>query len=377
MHHTLKYKKYIGKLQKDKLIKLLGSYPTYRSQIFFFLIFKNSYKFLFFLSIILGTFIAISSTSWFRIWIGLEINLLSFIPLIRDNNLISTEASLKYFLIQVLASAVLLFSIIIIIFNFESYIINNNRYINNLLLSRLLLKTGAAPFHFWFPNIIEGLSWLNRFILITWQKIAPFILISYTINQNIIIYCAILSVIFGALGGLNQTLLRKLIAYSSINHLGWIISSLLLSESLWIIYFIFYSFLSLTLILIFNIFKLYHLNQIFSLFFHSKILKFTLLFNLLSLGGLPPFLGFMPKWLIINALTINNQYLLTSLLISFTLITLFFYLRICYTGFIINYYEPNWINLIISNKNNLNNYLILSSISIFGLIFINLIYLIL
>lgn len=324
---------------------------------------------------IFGTIITISSNSWLRAWIGLEINLLSFIPLIRDNNINSTEASLKYFLTQALASAVLLFTIILLIFNIELRLILNNN-VQLIIISCFLLKIGAAPFHFWFPNIIEGISWINRFILITWQKIAPFILLSYIINNSIIIICTIASTIVGALGGLNQTLLRKLIAYSSINHLGWILSSLLLNEILWISYFIFYSFLSFNLILFFNLFKIFHIKQIFSLFFNSKILKFIVLFNLLSLGGLPPFLGFIPKWLIINRLTLNQQPILTFLIIAFTLITLFFYLRICYTGFIINYYEPNWNYQMNSQSIILNIFYLTSSISIFGLIFISLFFII-
>lgn len=314
-----------------------------------------------------------------RAWIGLEINLLSFIPLIRDNNLISTEASLKYFLTQALASSILLFSFMLIIIskNYEIYneLIDNSINLTNLIIfSRLLLKTGAAPFHFWFPNIIEGLSWINCFILITWQKIAPFILISYLIRNIICIICSILSVIFGALGGLNQSLLRKLIAYSSINHLGWIISSLILNQNIWILYFLFYSFLTFNIIYLLNIWKIFHINKIFSIFTQSKNLKFVLMFNLLSLGGLPPFIGFIPKWLIINQLTVNNHLLLTFILISFTLITLYFYLRICYSGFMLNNFELNWITKNQLNKNQLNLYLISSSLSILGLPLIRLIY---
>lgn len=306
---------------------------------------------------------------------------MSFIPLIRDNNLISTEASLKYFLTQALASSILLFSFIVIIIskNYEIYyfLIIDINFPIIIILSSLLLKTGAAPFHFWFPNIIEGLSWINCFILITWQKIAPFILISYLINEIIITICAILSVIFGALGGLNQSLLRKLIAYSSINHLGWIIRSLILNEVMWILYFLFYSFLTLNMIYLFNSWKIFHINKIFSIFTQSKPLKFSIIFNLLSLGGLPPFLGFIPKWLIINQLTINNNLLLTFILIAFTLITLYFYLRICYSGFILNNFELNWINKNQFNKNQINAYFYSSILSILGLPLIRLIYFIL
>ena len=141
--------------------------------------------------------------------------MLSFIPLIRDNNnLISTEASLKYFLTQALASAVLLFAIILFLLENNLLINLDNSYSRIIIISSLLLKRGTAPFHFWFPNVIEGLSWINSLILITWQKIAPLILISYLNIKSIILTCAIISVIIGSLGGLNQTSLRKLISLS-------------------------------------------------------------------------------------------------------------------------------------------------------------------
>jgi len=242
--------------------------------------------------------------------------LLSFIPLLRDNNnLISTEASLKYFLTQALASTVLLFSSILLILknNINNEI--NESFTSIIIISALLLKSGAAPFHFWFPNIIEGLTWINALILITWQKIAPLILISYLNIKNLLLIRVILSVVIGAIGGLNQTSLRKLMAFSSINHLGWILRSLIIRESIWLIYFLFYSFLSFILTFIFNIFKLFHLNQLFSWFVSRKILKFSLFINFLSLGGLPPFLGFLPKWLVIQQLTLCNQYFLLTLII--------------------------------------------------------------
>lgn len=128
-----------------------------------------------------------------------------------------------------------------IIISFNLNWINNNFY-ELLILSTLLLKNGAAPFHFWFPGVIEGLSWINGLILITWQKIAPLILISYNINYNFFLISIILSIIIGALGGLNQTSLRKLIAFSSINHLGWILIAIINNELLWFTYFFFIQF---------------------------------------------------------------------------------------------------------------------------------------
>nr|QKD74986.1 NADH dehydrogenase subunit 2 [Suillia sp. HeleYD1] len=337
--------------------------------------FNNTSKIMFFLMLIIGTMIAISSNSWVGAWMGLEINLLSFIPLMSDNNnLMSTEASLKYFLTQALASAVLLFSVILFLMENKMIMQINYLYTNSMILSSLLLKSGAAPFHFWFPNVMEGLSWNNSLILMTWQKVAPLMLISYIMVKPLMLICAILSVIIGSLGGLNQTSLRKLMAFSSINHLGWMLTSMFTSENLWMMYFMFYTFLSFSLIFMFNLYKLNYINQMFSLFMSSKILKMVLFLNLLSLGGLPPFLGFTPKWMVIQSLTSNNQILLMVVLTVMTLITLFFYLRLCYAAFMMNYYENNWIWSNFLNKTNSTLCLIYSFISIFGLPLISLFY---
>nr|AIW06316.1 NADH dehydrogenase subunit 2 [Drosophila erecta]QXG19191.1 NADH dehydrogenase subunit 2 [Drosophila erecta]DAA06182.1 TPA_exp: NADH dehydrogenase subunit 2 [Drosophila erecta] len=335
--------------------------------------FYNSSKILFTTIVIIGTLITVTSNSWLGAWMGLEINLLSFIPLLSDNNnLMSTEASLKYFLTQALASTVLLFSSILLMLSNNLNNEINESFTSMIIMSALLLKSGAAPFHFWFPNMMEGLTWMNALMLMTWQKIAPLMLISYLNIKNLLLISVILSVIIGAIGGLNQTSLRKLMAFSSINHLGWMLSSLMISESIWLVYFLFYSFLSFVLTFMFNIFKLFHLNQLFSWYVNSKILKFSLFMNFLSLGGLPPFLGFLPKWLVIQQLTLCNQYFLLTLMMLSTLITLFFYLRICYSAFMLNYFENNWFMEMNMNSNNMKLYLIMTFFSIFGLFMISL-----
>nr|QBF00315.1 NADH dehydrogenase subunit 2 [Stegana sp. 1648 JL-2019] len=337
--------------------------------------FNNSSKILFVIIMMVGSLITVTSNSWLGAWMGLEINLLSFIPLMSDNkNLMSTEASLKYFLIQALASTVLLFAIILVMMKNNINYEMNYSYISLIILSALLLKSGAAPFHFWFPNIMEGLSWMNCLLLMTWQKIAPLMLISHVNIKLLLFSSIILSVIIGSLGGLNQSSLRKLMAFSSINHLGWMLMALNTNESIWIIYFLMYSFLSFTLTFMFNNFKIFHFNQMFSLFFNSKILKFIYLMNFLSLGGLPPFLGFLPKWLVIQQLSLDNQYFMLIILVMSTLITLFFYLRICYSAFMLNYYENNWMINMYSNSFNYYLYVILSFFSIFGLMMISILY---
>nr|AKH04964.1 NADH dehydrogenase subunit 2 [Maruca vitrata] len=332
----------------------------------------NSNKMFFLFIIFFSTLISISSNSWFGCWIGLEINLLSFIPLINNsNNILSTEASLKYFLVQSIASINLLFCIIfkmILLKNFEM-----NNILSILINSSLLMKMGSTPFHFWFPNIVEGLSWFNNFILMTWQKITPMILLSYYFNKNFLIIIIIMNSIIGAIGGLNQTSLRKLMAFSSINNLGWMIFSLMISENLWMMYFFFYSFMISIMCLLFYLTNMYFINQLF--FFNMNyMIKLSLLINFLSLGGLPPFIGFFPKWIIINFLLKNNFFFLTFILIMMSLILLFFYIRILYSSFMFNYLKLKWMKIFIKNK---MMYFInfLSLISSMGLILSNFFYL--
>lgn len=285
----------------------------------------------------LGTIITICSNSWFRIWIGLEINLIAFIPLINKNyNLLSTESSLKYFLVQALASRILLLRIILLIlFNFKFY--------NLIINSSLLLKIGAAPFHFWMPRVREGLDWINLLLLLTWQKIAPFLALFNNINFNLLIIIILITSLIGALGGLNQTSLRKIITYSRINHLGWILIRLIFNKNIWILYFCVYSLISLIRFILFNFLKTFYLNQlVFNI--NNFLLKFLIFCNFLSLGGLPPFLGFIPKWIILEYLTYNNPFLITFLVII-TIISLNFYLRITYFAFSLNINTNKWIQV--------------------------------
>uniref|UniRef100_UPI00315D49BD NADH dehydrogenase subunit 2 n=1 Tax=Synanthedon bicingulata TaxID=3138307 RepID=UPI00315D49BD len=324
---------------------------------------------MFFLFILIfSTLISISSSSWFGCWIGLEINLLSFIPLISSSkNLLSSEASLKYFLIQSIASINFLFMILL-----NLTFLKNTFYIENLnsimINSSLLMKMGSVPFHFWFINIIEGLSWMNCFILMTWQKITPIILLSYYFNYYFLIFFLILNSIIGAIGGINQTSLRKLMTFSSINNLSWMIFSIIISENLWIMYMITYSLMISILCYMFYIFNLFFFNQIY--FLNSNFLfKIFFFFNFLSLGGSPPFLGFFPKWMVINFLIYNENFLLTFIFITMSLITLYFYIRILYSSMLFNYFKLKWFNFMF--KFNFNYYFmsIFSFISLGGMIF--------
>nr|QFK68872.1 NADH dehydrogenase subunit 2 [Graphium doson] len=326
----------------------------------------NSNKMFFFFIIFFSTLISISSNSWLGCWIGLEINLMSFIPLISNSkNLLSSEAALKYFLIQSIASINFLFTILMKMMLLKNFEIHN--FISIMINSSMLMKMGSAPFHFWFPNIIEGLSWFNCFIIMTWQKISPMILLSYYFNNNFLMIIVIMNVIIGVIGGFNQTSIRKLMSFSSINNLGWMITALMISENLWFMYLFLYSFLISIMCFFFNILNIYFINQLFIINMNFKI-KFYFMINFLSLGGLPPFLGFFPKWIIINFLINNNMNFISFIFIMMSLIMLFIYIRIIYSSVIFNFFKMKWLKMFIKN-NNLMLINIFSMISLLGMIF--------
>nr|YP_009251042.1 NADH dehydrogenase subunit 2 [Macrophthalmus japonicus]AMY96233.1 NADH dehydrogenase subunit 2 [Macrophthalmus japonicus] len=285
--------------------------------------FPISYMF-FLLTLILGSAISISSSSWFGGWIGLELNMMSFIPLITlKMNSYFSEAALKYFLIQALGSALFIYASCV------SISLTHLMFIFTLFA--LLLKLAAAPFHFWFPQVAEGLHWPQMFILSTIQKLAPMILISYlTVNvilTKMIMISAILSALVGAWGGLNLTLLRKILAFSSINHMSWMLMAISISDTFWLSYFFFYSFISLSVMMTFFKIQAFSLSTIIQSSQTSNFFPLLLSVNMFSLGGLPPFTGFVPKWILIQIMVNLNLFFTLFFLLTSALITLYFYLR--------------------------------------------------
>nr|AXS65801.1 NADH dehydrogenase subunit 2 [Curculionoidea sp. 25 KM-2017] len=289
---------------------------------------------MFFMSLMLSTLIVISSYSWMSMWMGLEINLLSFIPLMTNSkNMFPSEAALKYFITQALASNIFLFSIMLLLQFHTSMNQEFNTIMLMILNSALFMKLGAAPFHFWFPEVISGLNWNNALILLTWQKIAPMILLIYSLNNMMYFSTIILmSCLIGGIQNFNQMDLRKILAYSSINHIGWMITSFLGSSSVWLTYFMFYTMISINIILIFKSLNIFYLNQLHSSMNFSKMIKFLFIINFLSLSGLPPFFGFLPKWLTLIDLITSKFIMLSFLIILLTLISMYIYLRITFSS---------------------------------------------
>nr|UGN61758.1 NADH dehydrogenase subunit 2 [Cryptocercus sp. 1 ZQW-2021c] len=314
---------------------------------------NNPTKILLMLTMMSGILISISSNSWIGAWMGLEINLMSFIPLMSNNkNIYTTESSLKYFIIQAMSSSFLLFIIMMKVMMEEMFTMENDNISMMIIMTPLLLKSGAAPFHWWFPSVMEGMSWMNCLLLMTTQKVAPMMLISYMMKMNTFSSIIILtSTIVGAIGGLNQLSIRKILTYSSINHTGWMLAALMINENMWIMYFLIYSMLTMTIVMIIKPFNTSFINQTLLMNKEMNMMKFMMFTTLLSMGGLPPFLGFLPKWIIIQMMIINNMNIIMTIMVVMSLMTLYFYLRISYSSFMMLHIEPKW-NISYYKNNN-------------------------
>nr|YP_009654667.1 NADH dehydrogenase subunit 2 [Hoplistodera incisa]QCI09196.1 NADH dehydrogenase subunit 2 [Hoplistodera incisa] len=279
---------------------------------------------LFFLTLIISSMITLSANNWISMWIGLELNMMSFIPLILSkSNKSSSEAAMIYFLVQSMSSMILIMMILI---SMCKYLIYWN-LINNIITISILIKLGAAPFHMWMPEIMSKMEWNKCSILMTWQKIAPLMMISNINNNSIIINAAIIwSIGIGSIGGINQTSLRKMLGYSSINHLGWLLA-INKSMNLWMMYLLIYSIMIIMMCKLFMSYKMYFINQMSSPNM-SNMEKISFFIMMMSMGGLPPFMGFLPKWITIQSMINEQEFMIIFIMIMFSLVTLMYYLRV-------------------------------------------------
>nr|YP_010586251.1 NADH dehydrogenase subunit 2 [Hydromanicus melli]UZZ44013.1 NADH dehydrogenase subunit 2 [Hydromanicus melli] len=309
----------------------------------------NNSKMMFFMLMIFSILLVISSNSWMSCWMGLEINTLSFLPFIfKKNNILKSEMAIKYFIIQSLSSINFLFLIMIMKFNLWNLMNLHYFIITNINLT-LILKLGASPFHLWMINIIESLSWMNLLIFFTLQKIPALILISYYLSYKFIYLMIIINCLVGSLGGLNQLSIRKIMTYSSIYNFSWMFSAMLVSDNMFLFFMSIYSLILISLMVYFHSFNLTFINQLYQLKI-NKWFNLIILLNFLSLGGLPPFLGFITKWIISITYIKINSFIILLLMMS-SLINLYYYIQLIYPMILLNKFEPKWTMIFYSIPN--------------------------
>nr|AQT00848.1 NADH dehydrogenase subunit 2 [Mastacembelus armatus] len=283
----------------------------------------------------LGTTITFASSHWLLAWMGLEINTLAIIPLMaQHHHPRATEATTKYFLTQATAAAMLLFA------STTNAWISGQWHIpqmthpvpTTLITLALALKIGLAPMHAWLPEVLQGLNLTTGLILSTWQKLAPFALLLQIqqTNPTLTIMLGVTSMLIGGWAGLNQTQLRKILAYSSIAHLGWMLVVIQFSPSLTLLTLLIYFIMTSSAFLSFKLNNSTSINSLAISWAKTPTLTSLAPLILLSLAGLPPLTGFMPKWLILQELTKQDLAPMATLAALSALLSLYFYLRLTY-----------------------------------------------
>nr|BBH36942.1 NADH dehydrogenase subunit 2 [Callogobius tanegasimae] len=283
----------------------------------------------------LGTTITFASSHWLLAWMGLEINTLAIVPLMsKHHHPRAVEATTKYFLTQATAAATLLFATTTNAWLTGQWNIHlmNHPVPTTMIIIALSMKIGLAPLHTWLPEVLQGLDLTTGLILSTWQKLAPFALLLQIPlhNQTLLIFLAITSTLVGGWGGLNQTQLRKILAYSSIAHLGWMLLIIQFAPSLTLLALTTYLMMTSAAFLTLKMNSATTINTLATTWTKAPTLTTLLPLTLLSLGGLPPLTGFLPKWLILQELTKQALPLIATLAALTALLSLYFYLRISY-----------------------------------------------
>nr|YP_009058438.1 NADH dehydrogenase subunit 2 [Tilodon sexfasciatus]BAP40480.1 NADH dehydrogenase subunit 2 [Tilodon sexfasciatus] len=283
----------------------------------------------------LGTTITFASSHWLLAWMGLEMNTLAIIPLMaQHHHPRAVEATTKYFLTQATAAAMLLFASTTNAWLTGQWDIHqmSHPFPITMITLALALKIGLAPVHSWLPEVLQGLDYTTGLLLSTWQKLAPFALLLQiqSTNSTLLILLGLTSTLVGGWGGLNQTQLRKILAYSSIAHLGWMVLILQFSPSLTLLTLVTYLVMTSSTFLIFKMNKSTNINALATSWAKTPALTSLTPLILLSLGGLPPLTGFMPKWLILQELTKQDLAPTATLAALTALLSLYFYLRLSY-----------------------------------------------
>jgi len=345
-----------------KIITLLGAFLALiisSSYLKTFKIFKIEYPILI-LSSVLGMMVMISSNDLMVFYMGLELQSLALYVLATFNRdqLKSSEAGLKYFVLSALSSGLLLYGCSLIYgfsgstnFNIISNQLNSNEYVLTFgivfILVGLAFKISAVPFHMWAPDVYQGSPTTVTLFFTMVPKIAAltvFIRFLYVpfLNlidqwQMIIVFLSIASMLFGAIAAIGQTNIKRLIAYSSIGHIGYTLAGLATGSNEGIqssiVYISIYIIMNLALFSCLLMLKRNNeyyeeIEDLSGLSKNHPLLSLSLLIILFSLAGIPPLAGFFAKFYIFKAVLEQSMYFLAIVGLLSTVIAAFYYLRV-------------------------------------------------
>nr|UWM10877.1 NADH dehydrogenase subunit 2 [Tchangsinaia piscicula] len=277
---------------------------------------------MFILLLMATTFFTITTTNSMFAWMMMELNMLTFIPLIcLQKSTTEADISLKYLIPQSFASSLFMISIIMTTLTPHS---------NILASTALLMKAGSVPLHTWFPVVMYSINTLAGIILMTWQKIIPLFMLSIPQLSftPLILTSAATSALWGSIAGLNQTNIISMLTFSSIAHLSWLILASLLSTKVLSMYLTAYTLTLLPIFLILNISNM-KTHKMIMCSTTEKYQQITFILSLLSLAGLPPLAMFSSKIPII--ILMSETMAILILMLMSAAISLCFYMIIVFT----------------------------------------------
>ena len=299
------------------------------------------------LFVLVGSILLISCEHLLLIYLALELQTFSLFVLIAKNrnSMLSTEAGLKYFILGAISSGIFLLGVSIIYGISLSMSLKDIAFINqdnfilivaqSLILIALLFKLTAVPFHMWAPDVYEGASTEIVALIATVPKISVLIvLMNLNFPSDLLLLAAVFSMIFGTLGALNQNKIKRLIAYSGISHMGFILLGIALfniyGQEASFVYLLIYLFMIIATfsIILISPMKNYLIIELSGVIKNNKTVGLTWAILLLSIGGIPPLAGFISKWLLLWT-SLNNAFYIGSLVgILCSMVAGAYYLRI-------------------------------------------------
>nr|YP_009346110.1 NADH dehydrogenase subunit 2 [Potamilus alatus]AMZ00189.1 NADH dehydrogenase subunit 2 [Potamilus alatus] len=271
------------------------------------------------------TLLANTSSNMLFVWLMMELNSLTFIPIIMDtHNITDTETSIKYLIPQTLGSSMFLTSAFLTYAKIQS---------SPLTSIALLLKLGSAPMHMWFPPVMYSINMTAGLILLTWQKVMPLLLLTnpQLSYPPIVIASAMMSALWGSIAGLNQTNLLILMSFSSINHLGWLLMSSTLNLILTINYLGAYILTITPIMLLMKKHMTKTHSMVMTSLMTDKHDQLILTLSLLSIAGMPPMAMFATKIPIITSILLSTLKITIMPLILSAAISMHFYLALTVT----------------------------------------------
>ena len=296
--------------------------------------------------VFIGSVILILSDNLIILYLGLELQTFSIFILIAKNrnSIKGSEAGLKYFMLGAISSGFFLLSLVILFLygldlNLKHILLLKEDpivYSSIILITvSFCFKLSLFPFHFWIPDIYEGSSWDTVSLVATLPKISMIcVLIQILSNSNIILIFSLLSIGIGTLGALNQTKIKRLLAYSGISHMGFIILGTTCvsnqGSTIGSLYLIIYvlTMLSMFILIINGNYKSDYIIELGGIKLINNITAITFILLILSIAGIPPLSGFISKWYLIWVV-MDSQFNISSfVIIIFSAIGIGYYLRI-------------------------------------------------